>query len=655
MASGGDWLLLRELLERGDHEFVDRLRVISDAADLGRFAERWYADPSPNARRLLLAYLERPLNAYRHEALVKRLFKQAEASSDDAVMARLLVALDRSIRRVIRKKHHYESAKVDTISEAENLAAQWKAQGFDKVTHQVEWSLNLSKSPPCVVKGTWSEPFLATSNDTTMPRGVEVGYPVGYDWGLGQVRIRHAPDWVGKLKLDPRKKYDKARLTEGFQKKLEQFQLFSVSTRHYLRRRVWRYFRRLGKSDPDRYVAAISEALILYEDQDVSSGLAFLDNWGLIHALFHHSPVLDSRVRGWRLAENRSLSELEPAPIYESLWQSDPRSVYELMIRARSRPVRQWALRMLRRDPSGRRNAVSIEDLFGLLGHSDPDLVVSAIDWLRDAGALLQVNPEQWLSAAEAASHQTVDMLAELMAELLTPSQIEFGTAARLAASRQLPLARLGLNWLKTKTPTTDSDRSNLLMLLEANAEPIRPELLAWLRSTLASSADYRSEWVLDFLDSRHKDARIEGMNWFRAEPRASEDVTLWQRLLESPYDDVRLELAVDLEARLAKSNAQVDLTVRLDPVRLRLLWSSVLLSIHRGGRIKPQVFQQVTRQLQKHPQEAEMLLPLLGIGLRSLRAPEQRTGLSAVVRLIESRPELLPLIKRSFPELQWV
>ena len=33
--------------------------------------------------------------------------------------------------------------------------------------------------------------------------------------------------------------------------------LFSYRTRHYLRRRAWRYFRRLGHQHPERYVAAL--------------------------------------------------------------------------------------------------------------------------------------------------------------------------------------------------------------------------------------------------------------------------------------------------------------------------------------------------------------------------------------------------------------
>src|SRR5262245_13299239 len=128
---GGDWLLLHELLERGDAESVDHVRAIGDADALGSFAERWYANPSPIARRLLLAYLERPLNAYRHEALVKRIFKRAEAAGDDAVMARFLVALDRSIRRVQQRKRHWERQFVQTQAEAQAMVALWLAQGYD--------------------------------------------------------------------------------------------------------------------------------------------------------------------------------------------------------------------------------------------------------------------------------------------------------------------------------------------------------------------------------------------------------------------------------------------------------------------------------------------------------------------------------------------
>ena len=45
----------------------------------------------------------------------------------------------------------------------------------------------------------------------------------------------------------------------------------------------------------------------------------------------------------------------------------------------------------------------------------------------------------------------------------------------------------------------------------------------------------------------------IEPSAWLQDEARARDDVTLWRRLLESPYDDVRLWLVADLENRVAR------------------------------------------------------------------------------------------------------
>src|SRR3954465_8090817 len=71
----GDWLVFEELLERGDPSFVERLRAFHDAETLAGFAARWHGDRRSASRRLLLEYLDHPLDAYRHEPLVKRLFK----------------------------------------------------------------------------------------------------------------------------------------------------------------------------------------------------------------------------------------------------------------------------------------------------------------------------------------------------------------------------------------------------------------------------------------------------------------------------------------------------------------------------------------------------------------------------------------------------
>jgi hypothetical protein len=130
--------------------------------------------------------------------------------------------------------------------------------------------------------------------------------------------------------------------------------------------------------------------------------------------------------------------------------------------------------------------------------------------------------------------------------------------------------------------------------------------------------------------------------------------VAVWQKLLESPYDDVRLPLVGVLEGRLAGAPALSLEAGRLDVEHVRLLWATVLLNIHRGGRSKPTVVGQVVRRLQQHANEAPLLLPLLAVALRSVRGPEWRAGLVGLTRVVVSHPEMRPVIERAFPELKF-
>jgi hypothetical protein len=87
-------------------------------------------------------------------------------------------------------------------------------------------------------------------------------------------------------------------------------------------------------------------------------------------------------------------------------------------------------------------------------------------------------------------------------------------------------------------------------------------------------------------------------------------------------------------------------------PSTVRQLWATALLGIHRGGRVKQQVVTQVARRVAAKPEEADALIPLLGIALRSVRAPERRAGLAAVARAAYTTPALREALARQLPEL---
>ncbi len=400
----GNWLLVQELFDRCEPSFVDELRLIDDADALAAFAPRWLADKRPEARQLLFDYLDRPLNAFRHEALVKRLFKQAEAAGDDALMARFLVAFDRAVRRIQGSRFHSVATRdVETMEEAQALADSWRAQGLDVVILVSAAWHNKHR-----VYGYRYAPIALVPQGTTMPRG--------RSWYYQQAS----------------KKRDRCRL-------------FSTVTRRYLRRRAWRYFRKLGRAHPERYVAAVREALIQYRDDDAADGLAFIDNWGLIHILFHFSPCLVADDRGWKVADGRSLAELEPAPAYAKLWEAAPRALVELLSAARCRPVRGWATRMIRRDLAAVAVVFPFEERLALLGSDDPEVAALAADMLRGDPALTEIATERWLSLVETASPASLDVLCEMMERLIAPDRVSLPEAVRLACMRPLPAASLGL------------------------------------------------------------------------------------------------------------------------------------------------------------------------------------------------------------------
>jgi hypothetical protein len=649
---GGDWLIIQELFARGDPAFVDELRKFFDADVLAAFAPRWFEDQRPEARQLLFDYLDRPLNAFRHEALVKRLFKRAEAAGDDALMARFLVAFDRSIRRVRRKRYEARSQVTPTESQANAFAGQWRAAGFDRVSVTKGWQgfyYVYARRTAFVAR---------MPRDSTMPRGA---LKLAYDFNAWDREARRykqfwVPDWVFSLRLDPLRFRAGGELPRDRLKDLEKLRLFSIPTRHYLRRRSWRYFRKLGRNRAERYVPAVVQALVQYRDDDVGDAVALLDNFGLVQILFRFSPCLVFGSRGCGVAPGRTLAELEPAPRYARLWDAAPRALVDLLIRARSRPVRSWAVRMIRRNPAAVSGVFPLDERLALLASDDADVVALAAELLRGDPALHAVAPARWLELIESASPTALEILCELAERQLRPEDVTLAQAVRLAMLRPVPVARLGLRWLTTKEPGSEEECGELLALGEAESDAVRADIIRWVAGALSRSPWFRPDWVLEWLDSRHDDVRAEGLAWFRAEPRARDDVAIWQRLMENPHDDVRLALIAELEARTSgERSAIAHARDRLDPELLRLLWASVLLNVRRGGRMKPVVIRQLRERVESRPDELARLLPLLAVALRSVRGPELRSGLAALVRIAEHDAHTVPLIQAAFPELQLV
>jgi hypothetical protein len=273
-----------------------------------------------------------------------------------------------------------------------------------------------------------------------------------------------------------------------------------------------------------------------------------------------------------------------------------------------------------------------------------------AVEFLERAGGLEKIPVEKWLRLVEEARPDLLDRICEMVARSVKPEAVSFPDAVRLAMQRPIPLARLGFNFLQHKKPANEGEVLALFGLREALAEPLRPEMVRWACRVLAESPDFRPLWVLEFLDSRHEDVREIGWDWLQSEPRARDDVQVWQRLLESPYDNIRLRLVGILEERAKERDG----LAKFSAEHVRFLWANVLLNVNRGSRAKPFVVRQIIERLTTHPDEANELLPIVAAALRSVRGPEFRAGLAGVASFVEKNPTRKPLVEAVFPELQW-
>ena len=99
-------LLVEEYFASADERFLPELLGCRAGKWLKSFAERWSCDTRPWARAVLLEYVDDGCDRPCQRALVKALFRRAEAARDDEALAHFMAAFDRfPLRRLVEKRH----------------------------------------------------------------------------------------------------------------------------------------------------------------------------------------------------------------------------------------------------------------------------------------------------------------------------------------------------------------------------------------------------------------------------------------------------------------------------------------------------------------------------------------------------------------------
>jgi hypothetical protein len=430
--------------------------------------------------------------------------------------------------------------------------------------------------------------------------------------------------------------------------------LFSYRTRYYLRRRVWRFFRFLGYKDPAAFVAGVAAALTRYADDDLTKGEHILDSWCLLNACYRYSPPLAFTPSHAKLQDGASLNDLKPSPKHLKAWQSPEgaRALWSLIAGGKSRLVRLWAMAMLKTHHPEFLATLTAEQLLPLFDSFDDETQQFAAQTLEAIPSLPSLPLATWLRLLEVENPGALALICDLMVKHVSADRLDLRQTITLAIANPAPVAALGLKFLQTKT-IAPADREALSDLAKAQSKAVGGKIAAHALSILGTKEAYDVVLVSRFFDAVVPPIRQAAWVWLESDTGAAgyNDPALWARLLETPYEDVRLRLVKALQSRVGGAGG----VKAADVDQLAPVWAAVLLGIHRGGRHKLIALNQISRALVAHPHHAPKLLPVMAVALRSVRPAEARAGLAAVVAAAQRNPALLETAGSILPELRFV
>jgi len=546
-------LLVDLYFEVGDERFVEEVLCFDGPKKLAGLAKPWFEDKRPFARRALLAYIDDGCARPEHKALVKRLFKLAEAARDDELMAHFMVAFDRLSRRPLRAvSGRYDAA-----------ARRW-----------------------IPVLGLTADPLV-------------------------------------------RERLDKD----------ESASEFTRATRRYLTRRAFRYFRRIGYGDLVAYRRAVVPALELYRDEHLSSVGRLLAAWGLLHVLYGRSAVLHRNPKGVVLQSGRTLAELTPEPIFSAAWDQAFEPLFHLLCHAQSRPVRSWALALLRARCAAELAQLGLPQVKALVLSESEEAQVLGVELFVRLPGLEQASLTDWLELLGAENLEVLAAVCERATSIVSGARLSLSQCVELCLSPAAPLASLGLIWLKEKRVSTEPELLSCLRLASAKVACVRADAAAHDAHLLRTLPFVRAEHVRELCDAAHVEVRGHGLAV--VSERFPYELGLWSALCESPYPDVR---------SFVLSHAQ---RFRLQAAAtLPHLLGTVLFALSGAAADKRRAAREIVARVTAEPASAAALLPLLRVTLKSVHPAERTLTLRALVNVAQDRASLGDLLRSGFPEL---
>lgn len=582
----------RALAGDDGERFVEALRQLHDPPTLAGLTDRWLLSERPALRDARFTYLDRGLDRLGHETVVKRLLRHAERAGDHDFLGALAVTLDTLIPR-------------------ERLRRFYPGEGWRYLT----------------------TPF------SRIP-------------AVDHVKVRHGEVEFGR---NPHSRTVKARRERQRFTERHGAVLFSLKTRHYLRRRVRRHFRALARRRPELYPGVVARLLSRYHSADLAGPAARLGAVFLIHACSARSPRLRFGKHHWHPVDAAdTLDELPPAPACPELWRTESAAdaLLRLVRQARSDLLRLWALEMLLAEHRARLNELGIELILALAGSRSERIRERTAELLKELDTS-GWSADAWRRLLTSSSLLILQSVTSALRACPGADALPKALWLELALRREEPVAALGLERLMVLEQQSEPLDRETLLALSGMRCPARAEAGAGFaldvllsRPNFDADPDAARDAWLAFLDAIEPGVRLAALARLTDEAPITRDLRLWACLAESPFPRIRERVLAALEAPGSK------LAEALESDAVLRLQATILLDISRGSRIKPVALRRMSAALVAEPARLPELAPVFRVALRSIREPERRAALVSLTRAAFQAPELSPALAREFPEL---
>jgi hypothetical protein len=310
-------------------------------------------------------------------------------------------------------------------------------------------------------------------------------------------------------------------------------------------------------------------------------------------------------------------------------------------------------MELLQKDHRDRFGAIPFAQIARMLASDDQRVQQFGAEIVRQHPELNRLTVSTWLDLLKSTHPLMLQTVCKLMIQHVSLARLSNEQIIQLASAAATPVAELGFQFIIQRHAERPLTAAELVTFSGAQCESVAEQLAAWALSQLNRESMYSTDWIIEFFDSANESIRSAAMNWLESpESLGHNDAALWSRLVETPYDDVRLRLIRTLQDRVRDSK---HVSASLNANSLTSLWCSVLLGVHRGGREKLLAMDQIRLAIQKKPELADTLLPVLSVAARSLRPPERRRALASFAALLQQVPALSADIQQHIPELTLV